>query len=57
MDNALRAQRLSAAHADASRGAEAETARKVLAKLDNEVIQLRLSYCWTRGCTGCSRVS
>lgn len=56
MDDALRAQRLGLAHADASRGAEAETARKVLAKLDAEVIQLKLSYCWTPGCTGCSRV-
>jgi hypothetical protein len=55
MDDALRAQRLGLAHLDASRGAEAETARKVLAKLDAEVLQLRLSYCWTRGCTGCSR--
>lgn len=56
MEDALRAQRLGGAHADASRGVEAETARNVLAKLDQEVIQLKLSYCWTPGCAGCSRV-
>ncbi len=56
MDAALRAQRLGVAHADASRGVEAATARKVLAKLDQEVIQLKLSYCWTPGCTGCNQV-
>lgn len=56
MDAALRAQRLGAAHADASSGAEAEKAQKVLEMLSSEVVMLKLRNCRTPGCTGCSRV-